>query len=254
MSTPVVPPSMTNSYGIICDAMKDVGKLRAGQVPDGEILMENQRRLNKLINYYMTQGLKLWLLQDTNVPLVPPLSAAQGVALYTFGPSGTNPMPKPLRVKFGYFLYNASSAQAGTQYPLIPMSYPDEYQTLSQTLQPGSVTSYAVNKQQSTLNVYLWNPADAFTASNGSVHFVFEMPVTNFTGLTDQMNFPIEWALLLEWGLADQIKTGQPLAVQANVSQMAAKYQAALEDWDVEDADTSIQPDQRTYQGYGRFK
>jgi hypothetical protein len=68
------------------------------------------------------------------------------------------------------------------------------------------------------------------------------------------MNFPIEWALALEWGLADQIKTGQPLAVQANASQMATKYQAALEDWDVEDADTSIQPDQRTYQGYGRFK
>ena len=147
MSTPVIPPSMTNAYGIICDARKDVGKLRAGAVPDGETLAEDQRRLNKLINYYMTQGLKLWLLQDTNVPLLPPLSPTQGIALYTFGPSGTNPMPKPLRVKYGYYLYTT-----GTQRPLISMSYPDEYLMLSQVLQPGSVNSYAVNKQQLTLN------------------------------------------------------------------------------------------------------
>jgi hypothetical protein len=243
------PNTIMTGYGIICDAMKDVGKLRAGSTPDGEIIAEYQRRLNKLINYFMTQGCKLWLIEDLALTLVPPISPTQGVALYTLGPGGTVPMQKPLRVISAYYAYNN-----GNQYPLIPMSYPDEYTRLSELLQPGAVNSYAVNKQQATLNVYLWNPPDAFTVANGTVHLLIEQSVTNFTGVTDLMNFPIEWGLTLEWGLADQISTGQPTTIIARAAAMAQKYQEALENWDVEDADTMFQPDQRMNQNAGRFR
>jgi hypothetical protein len=158
-------------------------------------------------------------------------------------------MQKPLRVLFAYYL-----DQYGVQRPLIPMSYPNEYCTLSQVLQPGAVNSYAIDKQQLTLNVYLWNPPDTFTASNGTVQLLVETSVTNFTGLTDQMNFPIEWALLLEWGLADQISTGQPMSVIARAAANEMKYREALSGWDVEDADTMFQPDQRMNQNTGRFR
>lgn len=241
--------SLSNAYGIICDSMTDVGKLRKGSAPDSESLAENMRRLNKLINFYMTQGLKLWLIQDLAITLLPPISNTVGVALYTLGPTGTVPMQKPLRVISGYYLN-----LQGNQRPLIPMSYPDEYTRLSSVLQPGSINSYAVNKQQLTLNVYLWNPPSAFEATNGSVHLMIEQSVTNFTGITDQMNFPIEWALLLEWGLADQISTGQPTTVIARAAAMAKKYQDEAENWDVEDADTMFQPDQRDTQFRGRFQ
>lgn len=244
-----VPPTIMNSYGIICDAMRDVGKLRPGNDPDGEELVINQRRLNKLLNFYMTQGLKLWLIQNLNLVLVPPLPGNIGVPLYTLGPAGTVPMVKPLRVISGYYQYNT-----GNQYPLIPMSYPNEYQNLSNLNQPGAVNSYAVDKQQLTLNVYLWNPPDAFSAANGTVHLMIEAPITNFVSITDQMNFPIEWGLLLEWGLANQISTGQPTTVIARAAGMEKIYRDALEDWDVEDADTMFQPDQRTYTSTGKFR
>jgi hypothetical protein len=247
MST--VPNTIMSSYGIICDAMRDVGKLRPGNDPDSEDLAVNQRRLNKLINFYMTQGLKLWLIENVNIPLVPPLSTNSGVPLYTLGPTGTVPMVKPLRVISGYYQYNN-----GNQYPLVPMSYPNEYENLSNLFQPGSINSYAVDKQQLTLNVYLWNPPDAFSVANGTVFLMLEVPVKNFVSLTDQMNFPIEWGLLLEWGLANQISTGQPTTVIARAAAMEKLYKDALEDWDVEDSDTEFQPDQRIYQGTGRFK
>jgi hypothetical protein len=243
------PNTLMTGYGIICDAMKDVGKLRAGQEPDGEVMAEYTRRLNKLVNYFMTQGCKLWLIQDLAITLLPPISPTQGVALYTLGPGGTVPIQKPLRVISAYYLYNN-----GNQYPLIPMSYPNEYLNLSNLLQPASINSYAVNKQQNTLNVYLWNPPDATTAANGTVHLLIENSVTQFTGITDQMNFPIEWGLALEWGLADQISTGQPTTIIARAAGMATKYQTALEDWDVEDADTMVQPDQRQFQNQGKFR
>lgn len=245
----VIDAQIGSAYGIICDGMRNAGKLRAGGVPDSQDLATNMRRLNRLINYYMTQGLKLWLIQDTAITLLPPISATVGVPLYTLGPSGTVQMPKPLRVISAYYL-----DIYGTQRPLVPMSYPDEYTRLSNLLQPGALNSYAVNKQQLTLNVYVYNAPDAWTAANGTLHLLLEVPVTNFQGVTDQMNFPIEWALLLEWGLSDQISTGQPASVIARCSAMAAKYQQALEDWDVEDASTMFAPDPRSSRTTGRFR
>jgi hypothetical protein len=238
------------AYGIICDAMKDVGKLRAGDTPDSEAITENMRRLNKLVNFYMTQGLKLWLIEDLAITLLPPVSSTQGVALYTLGPLGTVPMQKPLRVLStgSYYL-----DQNNNQRPLINISY-QEYKNLSNVLQPGSINSFAVDKQQETLNVYFWNAPDAFTAANGTAHLIIEQSVTNFIQITDQMNFPIEWGLLLEWGLADQLSTGQPTTVIARAASMEMKYRTALEDWDVEDADTLFQPDQRLQQNVGRFR
>lgn len=243
------PATIMQAYGIICDAMRDVGKLRPGDDPDSEIITDYTRRLNKLINYYMTQGLKLWLIQSQVLTLIPPTSPLVGVPLYTLGPTGTVVIPKPLRVISGTYVDIFNNSR-----PLIPLSYPDEYSRLSNVTQPGSINSYAVNKQQLTLNVYLWNPPTAFEAANGSVILQIEQSVTNFTGITDQMNFPIEWGLLLEWGLADQISTGQPISVIARAAAMAKKYQDAMEDWDVEDADTMFQPDTRASQQTGRFR
>lgn len=248
----VAPLGISSAYGIICDGLKDVGKLRAGDVPDGEQLAEGMRRLNKLINFYMTQGCKLWLVQNVKLTLLPPLSPTQGIALYSLGPLGTVPMQKPLRVISAY--YQDNSTQPVTQRPLIQLSYPDEYTRLSTLLQPGSINSYAVDKQSATINVYLWNPPDAFTSIQGEVHLMIEASVTNFLGITDQMQFPIEWSLALEWGFADQVSTGQPAMVQAKAAMMAKTYKEALEDWDVEDADTMFQPDQRSEQYRGRFR
>lgn len=245
----VTSPSINNAIGIITDAMIDAGKLRRGDDPGSEDIAEYMRRLNKLVNYFMTQGCKLWLIVNQLITLLPPISATQGVALYTLGPSGTVVMQKPLRIISAYY-----QDINNTQRPLVPMSYPNEYTNLSNVLQPGSINSYAVDKQQLTLNVYFWMAPDTFTAANGSAHLMLEQSVTQFSGITDSMNFPIEWALALEWGLANQISSGQPALVQAKCAANAEKFQRELEDWDVEDADTMFQPDQRQTQYVGRFR
>ncbi len=235
-------PLYYNAYGIITDAMINVGKLRNGGKPDPDTLRTYMRKLNKLINFYQTQGLKLWLLNDVTVNL----TANQ--ALYTFGPTGTLVMLKPLRVDFAYYLDTS-----GTQRPLIPMGMTD-YKMLSQVSQPGAVNSYYVDKQQSNLNVYFWNTPDTYAAANGSAHLLFSTQIANFINLTDQMNFPIEWGLLLEWGLADQISTGAPAFIVNRAKNNAEAYREMLENWDVEDAPTSFAPDPRGTNQSGRFR
>jgi hypothetical protein len=247
--TTTVNPAYNTAYQIILDALMNAGKVRTGGSPDPVSMVQYMRRLNKFINHQQTQGLKLFLVEDLAITLVPPISSLVGVPLYTFGPTGTIVMPKPLRVLSGYYLYNT-----GTQRPLIPMSYPDEYTRLSNVQLPGSISSYAVNKQQATLNVYIWSPPSAFEAANGVLHLLLEQNCQNMVSVTDQMMFPIEWSLALEWGMADQFATGQPAAVQAKCAANAKRYLDELTDWDVEDADTMFQPDQRLGQSYGKFR
>lgn len=236
---------MANSntiYGIIDDAMRDAGLLEEGELPNSEQLSENFRRLSDIINLWQTQGLKLFLLEE----LVVTLTATVG--LYSLGPTGTVVMAKPSRI-----LQANVVTPAGIQRPLVPMSWND-WMTLSQRTNPGTISSYFVDKQPTLLNVHLWNPPDATDAAN-TAHFLIQREAPNPINLLDSMQFPQEWRIALRWGLADDICTGQPQAIMERCAQRAVIYRTALEDWDVEDVATSFAPDNRSGYGVqGRFR
>jgi len=135
--------------------------------------------------------------------------------------------------------------------PLILMSR-NEWNTLSTITQWGTVTSYFPDKQQDAIYVNLWLVPD-IVASRGEVHLVIDAQVGNFTKITDTMNFPPEWALALEWGLAYQICRGQPTTIVQECMQNAERYRIDLENFDVEDSSTLFQPDQRGQWAGRRF-
>jgi len=83
------------------------------------------------------------------------------------------------------------------------------------------------------------------TAATGTVHLILQTQATNMGSLTDNDAFPVEWAMALRWGLADELATGQPQTIMARCEAKAKAYREALEDWDVEDADTRFKPDPR---------
>lgn len=226
---------------IISDAYFDAGLLQEGQVPNSEQIVMGMRKLTDVINLWQTQGLKLWLLQDTEVTLV------QGQGTYTFGPTATSSATAPKRVIEAYYMdVNA------IRRPLNPMSWND-YTRLSQLTQEGQLNSYFVNKQQTELSVFFWLIPDA-VAATGTAHLVLQNQVTNFVSVTETMNFPIEWRIALRWGLADELATGQPQAIMDRCQQRAQAYRAMLEDWDVEDASTRFAPDSRGQYATGSFR
>ena len=87
-----------------------------------------------------------------------------------------------------------------------------------------------------------WLVPDA-TAAAGTAHLLIPQQITNFTGVTDTMNFPQEWFIGLRWMLADELAVGQPEAIMQRCEQRANMYRKMLEDWDVEDTATTFQPD-----------
>lgn len=234
-------PTDNTPASIITDAYFDAGLLQEGDSPNGEQLVSGMRRLTDLINVEQTQGIKLWLNVDTNVPLV----AGQGT--YTFSPTGDVVMPKPPRAIDAYYIDSSSIRR-----PLIPLSW-NEYIRLSQINQTGAINSFFVNKKQSELSVFFWLIPDA-TAATGSAHLLLQTQVTNFTNVTETMNFPIEWRMFLRWGLADELAGGQPQAIMDRCQQRAEMYREKLEGWDVEDTPTRFTPDPRAQQAGRSFR
>ena len=231
-------PAINTPYGIITDAMRDAGLLQIGDTPGTEHLVENMRRLRDLINTAQIDGIKLWLLSDTAVPLM------AGTGTYTFSPGGSVNMTKPLRVDDGYYLYST-----GVRRPIYAISW-EEYIRLGQANQEGTITQYFVDKQATTMRVIFWNVPDATEAAGGEAHVLLRTQVTNPSTLTETMAFPEEWRMYLRWGLADDICTGQPETIMMRCAQKAFMYKTALENWDVEDASVKFAPDSRQ-SGYG---
>jgi len=222
--------------------MVDAGYLQEGDDPTSEQYANYLNRLNDLINFWQTQGLKLWLQQDLEVTLT------SGQGLYTLGPGGSVDMTKPTRVLNNAYYLDTT----GNRRPLTMISR-DEYMRLSNVIQEGAVNSYFVDKQLSRLDIYLWLVPDAMAAT-GKVHLLIQQQVNNLVSLTDTMNFPQEWFLALRWGLADDICTGQPQSIMDRCMFKATQFRDALEAWDVEDASTMFQPDHRVTFNTGAFR
>lgn len=234
-------PASNTPAAIIGDAYLDTGLLQMGDSPDSEQIVNGMKRLTDIINFEQTQGLKLWLNVDTEVPLV------VGQGTYTLSPTGDVIMPKPPRAIEAY--YKDSN---GIRRPLVVLSW-DDYIRLSQVNQTGSINSFFVNKKQTELSVFFWLIPDA-TAATGTAHLLLQTQVTNFINVTEDMNFPVEWRIFLRWALADDLATGQPQAIMDRCSQRAERYRQQLEDWDVEDAPTQFTPDQRSQYATGKFR
>jgi len=240
-------PASNTAYGIIYDALLDAGKRQPLQTPGSEQLASCLRRLNDIVNLEQTQGLKLFVNVDTPVPLV------AGQQLYTFGPAGDVVMTRPLRVLEGYYLYTTTNVRR----PFIPLAWRD-YLTLGQSgtqaSNQGTISQYFTNKLATEMQVVFWLCPDSTEVANGQAHLLLQVQITNPINLVETTAFPEEWRIFLRWALAEDISTGQPESIMNRCSQMAAKYRAMLEDWDVEDAPTSFAPDQRGGYASGRFR
>lgn len=235
-------PAIGTAKAIIDASMRHSGKLAAGGTPTSEDYAVYMGDLNRMLNSWQTEGLKLWLQTDLSIPLVQGQGGANNP--YTIGPGGNVDMTKPLRVQQGYYLDSSANRR-----PLFPLSW-EEWMRLSTTTQEGALAQYFVDKQQTQLLVYTWLIPDA-EAATGTMHLLTQQQVVNPINLNDEINFPGEWAVALAWGLADEICTGQPQIIMDRCRVRAMDYKMKLEDWDVEDAPTSFAPDQRQG-GYGQ--
>lgn len=236
------PALFATSARIIQFAYEDAGKVSQGVTPNSEQIARGMERLNDIINYLQTEGLKLWTLSDQEVNLV----ASQ--RYYTFLPGGDVDITKPLRALQGYILDTDDNRR-----PIYPSSW-QEWLTLGNPLQEGAITNFFVDKQYNQLRVGFWLVPDATEAAN-TAHILLQTQITNFEELTETLMFPQEWFLALRWLLAADLATGQPDSIVMRCERNAERYKNQLTNWDVEDAPTQFQIDPRLgYYNQGGFR
>jgi hypothetical protein len=228
------PTNFNTVERAIFEAYENCAIIPDGGTPNSEQYAKGFNRLNSLVNFLQTRGLKLFAQTDIPLPLV------AGTNLYKVGvgQAGIN-MAKPLRVPLAYFL-NAS----GTRVPMTPMSWQEWVNLQPQTTSPGQPVNYFVDKQAAFLGVYVWPTPDA-TSAAGSVHLVFQTQIPLGTGLTDDISFPPEWFTGIAWALSNELCTGQPDSIVARCKAKSDEFLNWLDGWDVEDAQTFFTPDAR---------
>lgn len=233
--------TIQNGAYLVATAYEDACLMTVGGTPTVAQTARGLNRLNDIINLWVTQGLKLWLQEDLELPL------DTGKTTYSLGPGGDLDMVKPLSVIQAYYL-----TSSGTRQPMTILSR-DEWTRLAQLNVPGALNSFFPDKQLTFLYVSFYNTPDA-TAAAGTAHLIARVAASNFVLDTDTIGLPVEWYIALRWALADELASGQPAEIQQRCTQRAAAYRTALEDWDVEDAPTYFQPDMRMQYGTGRFR
>lgn len=226
---------------LLTKAYRDAQKLPRGAALSADQLSDGIDIMNDLINLWQTQGLKLFLTEEITIPLV------VGQQMYSMRPAGDVAMTKPLEIISATYWDSSSNSR-----PLLKISR-EEWTRLSNRTQQGTVNQYFYDPQYDRLNLYLWMVPDT-TAATGTVHAVLRKQAANVTISSDSPQFPPEWAIALRWGVADELTSGMPETVQMRCQQRAQAYRQALEDWDVETAETYFQPDPRVATGSQNFR
>jgi hypothetical protein len=221
---------------IIQAAFEDAELCAVGQTVSSAQATRGLARLNDVIAFEATQGLKPWLQEIVTVALV------EDQAAYRIGSGGASGnTTRPLQVTQGIFL-----SSTGARTPLTGPLSREEYTRIQTADTSAAVHSFYPDRKATYTDVYFWNTPDA-TAAAGTVELIVRREISHISVVSATTVFPAEWAMFLRWALADELSTGQPESVQVRCGNRASVYREALQGFDVEDASTKFQPNMQGY-------
>lgn len=235
---------------IITSALRKLGVLELGSVPDADTISNASVSLNLFIKQMSTEGLKLW----KNTELVIPLVANQ--TSYTLGGASSTLMydsqnlvvpitDKPLKVIQGF--YRNIQITPNIDIPVTLLSK-QEYNMLGSKYSTGTANSIFYDTKTTYGLLYVYLTPDTNAQTNLSLHLIAQMPLNDISTASSVPDFPNEWMNCLVWNLADQlaIEYGVPMNYRNEISQRAQMYREQLGSWDVENTSTFFQPDFRS--------
>lgn len=226
-----------NRDQIITYALRKLGSLELGVIPDANTIDAAQQALNLMIKSWIVKGIKLW----TQTELVLPLVAGQ--TTYTIGPIGPDLVTdKPQRI-IQAFLRNVvvSTAQ---DIPLHLIANRD-YNILGSKFSTGTPNSVYMNVTRDNAQVSFYLTPDSTTQTTYQAHIVSQRLLQDVNQSTDSLDFPQEWLYAIGWNLAAEmaIDRGLDLEKIQYIERKAEKYLAEVEAWDEEYTSILMAPD-----------
>jgi len=246
---------MSSTYTVTRDqvislALRKLGVLEIGSVPDVDTINNAAMSLNLLIKQLSTEGLKLWKVSELIIPFTTTqtsyiLGGSTSALMYDTQNPTVAITDRPLKVIQGFYRNIQSTPYIDT--PVLVVSK-QEYNVLGSKFSTGSSNTifYDVKALNGILYVYL--TPDASTSTNTELHLIAQLPLNDISGANDIPDFPNEWMNTLVWNLADQLamEYGVPMNSRQEITQRAGVYKTMLSDWDVEASSTFFSPDFRS--------
>ena len=232
-----------NRDQIITLALRKLGVLELGSVPDSETVANASLALNLYVKQMETEGLKLWTVNQLVLPLV------NGQTQYSIGPASQNPTvdldtDKPLKVIQAWLRQTTVTPPIDIPVQLLSQQ---EYKTLGSKFSTGVANSIYYEIRQNTGNMYVYLTPDYNAAYQYDLYFMAQQPIQDINTGSAIPNFPVEWMNTLVWNLADQlaIEYSVPSNHRQEIALRAKTYREQLTDWDVESVSTFFQADLR---------
>tara|TARA_R110000868_G_scaffold26035_1_gene100810 strand:+ start:353 stop:1117 length:765 start_codon:yes stop_codon:yes gene_type:complete len=246
---------MSSTYTISRDqiislALRKLGVLEIGAVPDTDTVDNAAMSLNLIIKQFSIEGLKLWKNSELIIPLVTNQSTyILGGSTSTLMYDSLNPTvaitDRPLKVIQGFYRNNSVSPYI--DIPVMVISK-QEYNVIGSKFSTGTANTifYDTKKLNGVLYVYLTPDVNAST--NMELHIITQLPLDDLSTALAIPDFPNEWMNCLVWNLADQLSLeyGVPMNSRQEIAMRAGTYKTLLTDWDVEAASTFFAPDFRS--------
>jgi hypothetical protein len=188
---------------LIKGALRLCGVLAQGESPTTDQVSEASEALNMLVKAWEADGMPLWAIKTTNIPLT------ASTASYRIGVGQTVNTPKPLKV---LQVWNRDTT-SNVDIPLRILTK-QEYNMLGNKTSSGNPVQVYYDPQNTYGDLYVFPVPGTTEATDNQLYIVYQRPFEDFDASTDEPDFPQEWFEALKYGLASRLAGEYQLSLQ----------------------------------------
>jgi len=225
---------------IIKGALRKIGVVAQGEVPTPDQVSEAAFALNLMVKAWEADGMPLWALRTTPVPLV------AGQTTYTIGNDLSCDIvtDKPLKV-----------IQAWNRDPVSNVDIPmriitkQEYAILGNKTTSSKPIQIYYEPQLDQGSLSLFPTPGTIDASGSVIYITYQRPFEDFNISTDVPDFPQEWYDAVVYGLASRLapEYGLPIDQRRVLLQEALDIKLIAMSFGTEEGSLYLQADYRSW-------
>ena len=200
--------SGTTSFSVTRDdiikrALRLVGAISQGQTPNASLIDEASFALNGLIKALEAEGMPLWAITSTTIPLT------AGSSSYTIGTGLTVNTSKPLKV---YQAFN-HDINSNIDIPMRILTQ-SEYNLLGNKTSSGNPIQLYYHPMRDHGVMYVFPTPDTVDAANNTITIYYQRPFEDAGSASDAQDFPQEWYDTLSYGLGVRLAPEYGLPIE----------------------------------------
>ena len=223
---------------IITAALRKLGVVAQGELPTTDMITEAAFALNTLVKSWEADGMPLWALRTTAIPLI------AGQASYNIGIGQAINTDKPLKVIQAWNRTTSSSID-------IPMRIitKDEYSRLGNKTSSGNPIQIYYEPQKNIGVLTVYPVPDSTYATSNVIYITYQRPYEDINTSTDVPDFPQEWYDAVIYGLACRLapEYGIPAESRQLLVREASDIKAGALSFGTEEGSLYFQVERRSW-------